>query len=132
DPPSRMGRVSRGGIITMGAQGLRVAVNVVSLVLLARILAPEAFGILAMAMVTAGLADLLRDFGLSSAAVQAPQLSRAQASNLFWLNLGLGAAATAAFAALAPVLAWTYRTPEVAAVVLALAPMFLINGASTQ
>ena len=43
-------------------------------------------------MVTAiiGVGELVRDFGLSSAAVQARTLSRGQKSNLFWINTSIG------------------------------------------
>lgn len=37
-----------------------------------------------------GVAEILRDFGLSAAAVQAKHVSREQRDNLFWINSGIG------------------------------------------
>src|SRR5690606_23038036 len=85
--PTPLGRqAARGGAVTMGGQLLRVAVQAVSLVVLARLLEPEAFGYLAMVMALVGVAETVRDAGLANAAIQARTLSDAERDNLFWLN----------------------------------------------
>lgn len=107
-------------------------VQLVGLVVLARLLPPETFGLVAMSSAIVGLGDVLRDFGLSSAAVQAKTLSRGQASNLFWLNAGMGLALSAIVLAVAPLLGWFYGDSRVTWITLAIAGTFLINGLQVQ
>ena len=51
-------------------------IQLLSVTVLARLLAPSDYGLLAMVVVIVGVGEIFRDFGLSSAAVQAPTLSR--------------------------------------------------------
>lgn len=132
-PPQNLGRTaSRGAATTMGAQGVRILVQVVGIVLLARLLAPGDYGVTAMVLAIVGVGEILRDFGLSSAAIQARTLSHGQRSNLFWINLGIGAVLSGLCAALAVPISALYGDPRLVAVALALAPTFLLNGFSTQ
>lgn len=123
---------SRGAAVTLGAQGIRLVLQIGSLVVLARLLTPAQFGLVAMVTAITGIAEILRDFGLSSAAIQAKNISHAERSNLFWVNVGIGTLAAAATAALsAPIGAW-YGEPEIPAIVLVLAPLMIVSGATTQ
>lgn len=132
-PPKNLGRTaSRGAATTMGAQGVRIVVQLAGIVLLARLLAPGDYGVTAMVLAIVGVGEILRDFGLSSAAIHARTLSHGQRSNLFWINLGIGAALTVACAALAVPISALYQDPRLVAVTIALAPTFVLNGFSTQ
>ncbi|MEJ7650100.1 MAG: lipopolysaccharide biosynthesis protein [Nakamurella sp.] len=123
---------SRGAAVTLAAQGVRLVLQVGSLVVLARLLTPAQFGLVAMVTAITGIAEILRDFGLSSAAIQAKNISHAERSNLFWVNVGIGTVAAAAAAALSgPIGAW-YGQPEIPAIVLVLAPLMIVSGATTQ
>ena len=128
-----LGRAAaRGTAVTLGAQGGRFALQIGSLVVLARLLDPEAFGLVAMATSVLGVAELVRDFGLSSAAVQARDLSDPERTNLFWVNVAIGT--TCALVALvgAPLVAALYGDPRVAGVVVALAGLLVVSGVTTQ
>ena len=46
-------------------------------------------GLIAMVTAIVGVADIMRDFGLSSAAIQAKFLNNAERTNLFWVNVGI-------------------------------------------
>lgn len=85
-------------------------------------------------MVTAiiGVGEIVRDFGLSSAAVQARTLSDGQRSNLFWINAGIGLALTAVVCLCSGLIAAFYDDPRLVAVTLALSSTFFINGLMTQ
>ena len=125
-------RAARGSGITVGVQGVRALLQVVSVVALARLLSPADFGLVAMVTAVIGIADLVRDFGLSSAAITARTLDRAQQSALFWVGTALGALCTVAAVAAAPLIAAGYGQPRLGTVVLALAGIFTLSGASTQ
>ena len=100
--------------------------------MLARLLTPEQFGLVAMVTAVIGIAEFIRDAGLSSAAIQSTTLSEDQRTNLFWANLALGAACAVVAAALTPVIVAAYGEPRLAPIVLALAGVFVISGANTQ
>ena len=74
----------RGGFINMGSQGFTVAIQLVSTVILARLLTPEDYGTLAMVTAVTAFAALFRDLGLSSAAIQKKVL-RLHNRVTFWL-----------------------------------------------
>ncbi|MFV0408093.1 MAG: lipopolysaccharide biosynthesis protein, partial [Propioniciclava sp.] len=133
DSPVPFGRLAgRGYVLSLGSQTYRILLQVASVTILSRLLTPEDFGLVAMVMVIIGLGEVLRDFGLSGAAIQAPDLTRAQRDNLFWLNTASGAAMMLATAAIAPVLAILYGQPALTGITLGLAPMFLLSGLATQ
>jgi len=122
----------RGAAVTLAGQGAKILIQIVSVMVLARLLAPEAYGLLVMVTVVIGVTDIFRDFGLSSAAIQAPTLSRSEQVNLFWVNTALGAILTAVAWLAAPLLAGLYDRSELIPLTQAMAFMFLINGIATQ
>jgi PST family polysaccharide transporter len=121
-----------GGFITVLFQGAAVAIQLLSTVILARILAPEDYGTLAMVTAVTAFAALFRDLGLSSAAIQKNDLTVEQQSNLFWINVSMGVFLTVVVAALAPVIARFYQRPELVNVTLALSLSFVITSISAQ
>ncbi len=125
-------RTARGAVVTLGAQFARILIQIVSVVVLARLLTPDDYGLLAMVVAIVGVGEILRDFGLSSAAVQAPTLSTAQRDNLFWINTGIGAALMAICLAGAPLIGSFYGDDRLVPIMRALAVTFLLNGMATQ
>ncbi len=85
---------SRGASVTILGQVIRVVVQLAGIMVLARLLTPTDYGLLAMVTAIIGVGELVRDFGLSSAAIQARTLSRGQKSNLFWINTSIGLSLT--------------------------------------
>lgn len=122
----------RGATITVVAQGLKIGIQVLSVVILARLIGPAAYGLVAMVTAVVGFADVFRDFGLSSAAIQAPSLSRDEQVNLFWVNTALGAVLALVAIVAAPLIAALYGHPELTTITMALAANFLFNGLATQ
>lgn len=80
----------RGVFWIGGGQLLRQAIQLIASVALARLLAPDDYGLLGMALVFVGLAQLFADFGLEAALIQTPSLSRTLLSACFWLSLAIG------------------------------------------
>ncbi len=135
-PPTDLSELKRksvrGGAFTLVSQGAMVLIQLVSAVVLARLLSPEDYGTIAMVMVVTAFAGLFRDLGLSSAAIQKANLTHAQQSNLFWINILLGLSLTALLAAASPLVAAFYGKPELVWLTLALSPIFLIGSISSQ
>jgi PST family polysaccharide transporter len=131
--PSRLARESvRGGALSFAAQGATALVGLASTAVLARLLSPDDYGLLAMVVAVTSFAALFRDLGLSSAAVQQRSLTGAQQSNLFWVNVAVGGALTLAVASAAPLVSRFYGRPELLWVTVALSTSFLIGGVATQ
>ena len=64
--------------------------QLVSMTVLARLLAPEAYGLMALAAIVTNLAYLFRDMGTAAAVIQAKDVSPLMASTVNWTNVGLG------------------------------------------
>ncbi|MBN1909745.1 MAG: lipopolysaccharide biosynthesis protein [Pirellulales bacterium] len=125
-------RSVQGGVVTVGAQAAKFFLQLGATVVLARLLVPESFGLVAMVTAVTGLMAVFKDAGLSMATVQRDKIDHQQLSTLFWINVALGAVLAASVASLAPALAWLYGRPELMPITLALASTFLLGGASAQ
>ncbi|MGI9822604.1 lipopolysaccharide biosynthesis protein [Agromyces sp. Marseille-Q5079] len=123
---------SRGALVTMSGQGVRLAIQLAGIVVLARLLTPADYGLIAMVTAIIGIGEIFRDFGLSSAAIQAKSVSREQKDNLFWLNSGIGLVLTLLACGLSGVIASIYGDDRLQMLTIALAATFLLNGVSTQ
>ena len=130
---ARLGqRAARGAVVTLAAQGARMLVQLASVVLLARLLAPHEYGLVAMVLAVVGVGEIFRDFGLSSAAIQTPVLTTPQRTSLFWINTAIGVALALLLVAAAPLIAAFYGEPQLVDIARALAPVFVANGLATQ
>ena len=114
------------------AQGASFLLRVVSLMVLARLLQPDDFGLVGMVTAITGVLSLFRDFGLSAATVQRVSITDAQASTLFWLNALVGAILTVVALASAPAIAAFYHQPHLVGVTFIVAAGFLFNGFGVQ
>ena len=126
------GRSVRGGAVTMAAQGVIFPLRIGSTVVLARLLTPQDFGLIAMVTVITGFVMMFKDMGLSMATVQRDEVNHAQISTLFWINVGLSLCVMVVIAALAPVIAWFYGEPRLTWITLALASAFVFSGFTVQ
>jgi O-antigen/teichoic acid export membrane protein len=107
--------VRSAGVSIAGSLAM-FAVQIGSVVILARLLTPTDFGIVTM-VTTFSL--LLRSFGLNGFTeliLQHENLSEPLVSNLFWINLGIGAFLSLVFAGSGPLLALFYHDSAVAPV----------------
>ncbi len=125
-------RTIRGGLARLCAQAANFLIRGGSLMILARLLGPKDFGLVGMVTAFTGVLNLLRDFGLSSAAVQRTTVTDEQISTLFWINMLVGAFLGTLTVAMAPVIAGFYHEPRLFAVTTILALGFIFNAAGVQ
>lgn len=107
-----------------GAQGIQLVVSIV----LARLLAPEYFGLLGMAMVVTRFLKTFKNLGINAAIIQRKEIGDALISTLFWVNLVVCVLVAGGVAALAPGVARMYGDPRVAPIVAVLAINFVLAG----
>jgi len=120
----------RGAGVTIFSGGATLAIQVVATVVLARLLAPADFGV--VAMVTT-FSFLLMNFGLNGlteAVVQREDITHDLASTLFWINVGCGILLTAAFAGAGSLLAWFYKDPHVTRVAVGISLTIFLTSTS--
>jgi PST family polysaccharide transporter len=127
-----VGRSVRGGAVTLASQGVKFVLQVGSTMVLARLLTPADFGLIAMVSAVTGFVALFRDLGLSMATLQRAEITHAQVSTLFWINVALSVLLSLVVACLAPVVAWAYGEPRLALITVALASTFVFGGLAAQ
>lgn len=109
------------------SQGARVLSQLVSMTVLARLLAPDAYGLMALAAVVTNLAYLFRDMGTGAALIQAAAVSPRMAATVHWSNVGLGMLIGVAIVASAPLMAHAFSEPQLANVLYLLALVFPVT-----
>jgi PST family polysaccharide transporter len=114
------------GISVIGREVSRTIFTIV----LARLVGPEAFGIVAQAVVYIGIVGLLLDQGFSSALIQRPKVEPDMPGVVVSVNLAVGGLLTVATLAVAPLWASFMSTPQLTLVLAVLAPSLLIRAAS--
>lgn len=128
-----IGKVAtRGAALTLSSQAGKIVIMMISTAVLARQLTHSDFGLVAMITSATSLLVTLRDGGLSTAAIQKPDLTNEQVSSLFWLNVGLGILFAAIVLALAPALAYFYGDPRLRLIAAVLSVNFVLGGLTSQ
>lgn len=126
------GRSVRGGMLTLASQATQFLLQSVSTVVLARLLVPADFGLVAMVTAITGLGQAFADLGLSEATIQRERINHKQVSTLFWINVAIGLTLMLITLGLAPVMAWFYREPRLRNITFLLSLTFLIGGLRVQ
>ena len=125
-------RSVRAGAAVLSGQIFVSLLHLVATMILARLLTPTDFGLVAMSLAMLSSATMLRDLGLTSATIQQKDLSLDSVNTLFWINAGMGGLLTAIIFFLAPAIVWLFNEPKLLAVTQALAVVSLIDGLAIQ
>ena len=121
-------KTARGGAVTLAAHALKSGIRIASMMILARLLTPEDFGIQGMVIVVTGFVSLIKDGGLGLATVQRETITHDQTSTLFWINGALGLILAAVLIGVAPILATFYGEPRLNGVAMVSSVAFILNG----
>lgn len=104
--------VTSGVAFTVLSQSGKIAINFFSSVILARILLPADFGLLAMISPVIGMALQVQSLGLTQAIVQRPTITSHQLDTLFWASIGLSAGLATLVIVAAPFLSAFFGEPR--------------------
>lgn len=121
-----------GGINTVGAQIVSFVLNIGSTVLLARLLLPEDYGIVAMVTSFTGFVLIFKDLGLAQAIIQKEHINQKEVSMVFWLNFSISIVLGLIVLGLGPLLVSFYKEPRLLSITFVYAAIALFGGASTQ
>ncbi len=122
----------RGGSNALGAQAVIFALNLARIVVLARLLTPEDYGLVGMVMVIVAFANKFKSAGLNLATIQKEKITHDQISGLFWINALLSLVLGLCIVGIAPLVARFYGRFELTAVTAVLAISFFAQGLTVQ
>lgn len=126
------GRAVRGTAAMATSEAAKFVIQLGSTAALARLLAPEHFGAVAIATLVIGVLGILAELGFGAASLQKRDLDADTASLAFWINVTLGFAA----AGIACLLAWigslVWAGTDNAWLIAGLSPILVLQAASAQ
>jgi O-antigen/teichoic acid export membrane protein len=122
----------RGGFAKLCGQAASFTLRLGFMMVMARLLDPEDFGLVAMVTIVTGIYDLFTSAGLSAATVQQTTVTGEQVSTLFWINILVGTVLALLCLATAPILVLFYNEPRLFWVTIAMAAGFLFNASGVQ
>ena len=111
------------------ARIVQVAAQFAATAALARLLAPTDFGVVSMAAVFLAMANALADFGVRSYVIHRPSLDQTEIETAKAVSLILGFGVFTAAALAAWPLAWFFREPRLAPVVVVQALVYIVTSA---
>jgi PST family polysaccharide transporter len=128
-----LGRASvRGGATLVAGRGMNVLVQFASTILLARLLSPHEFGLVAMVTALVLFAPILVDLGTTDASTQKARITHVEISTLFWLNITIGCTLTVLFAAGSGLIGAFYGEPALTGIALISSLTFIMTAVSIQ
>src|SRR5437870_6828238 len=122
--PGHARRALRGGAMSILARAVNAAIQIGSVLFLARLLSPEDYGLVGMVTAVTGFAPVLVDLGTRDAIVQRLRISAGEVSALFWITVTVGTACSLLFSASGTLLASFYGEPSLTAITLVSALRF--------
>jgi O-antigen/teichoic acid export membrane protein len=125
-------RSVRGGALTLTVQGLKFVLSTGVTIVVARLLTPQDYGLVGMVMVLVNLLTMFQYLGLPNATVKWRDLTHAQVTTLFWVNVGLSSAIALVILACAPLLARFYDQPNLIGIAAGYALVAFLTGLSIQ
>jgi len=108
---------------TFGKKGL----SFITSIFLARLLTPEEFGIVGMAMVFISLFQIFSDVGFTKGLIQSQQNTSVTYSSIFYINFGLGFILTVGVYFLAPFVGDFYENQQVSEILQYLSILFVLS-----
>jgi PST family polysaccharide transporter len=121
----------RGAGATIFAAGVSFAVQLGAMVVLARLLTPADFGVVAMVTTFSLLLEAFGMAGFTEAILQREDVTHGLASNLFWINIAGALLLAAGLAGAGGMLAHFYRDASVRSAAEAMAGVIVVNSLAT-
>jgi len=125
-------RSLRSGFQTAAASFSDLVLRLGSTAILARLISPADFGLIMMVAAVIGIADQLKELGLSAATVQKPAITCEEVTNLFWINVAVGLALALCLCAVSPLLSAYYRESRLTPLTCLLSLTFVFGGLTVQ
>jgi PST family polysaccharide transporter len=118
--------------VTFASQGFKFFATLATTTVLGRLLTPSDYGLIGMVVVVTGFVSMFKDMGLSAATMQRENITSAQVTMLFWVNVALSIVVALVTVALAPGVAWFYNQPALTTITMVYALGFIFGGLTVQ
>ena len=125
-------RAVRGAGATIFSRISVYGIQMLGTVVLARLLRPDNFGLVAMVTAFSLLLQNCGMRGFTEAIIQAKVVTHQKISTIFWIHLALSCALALLFIAAAPLLVWFYSEPRLKLIAIAVSFSFIFSALSTQ
>ncbi len=125
-------RSLHAGVVTVGARVLMILIQVTTVLVLARLLSPEDYGLVAMVTAFTAFAPLLVSLGTPDAVVQRTHVSKEDMTALFWISVAVGCTGAALMIIFGPLIARFYGEPRLTWIAAVSAVTFLASAVSCQ
>ncbi len=122
----------QGTVVTGAGTVIKAILQVLAIVVLARLLTPDDFGIMAMVFPIIALATIFQQAGLGVATLQRQTISDQEQSTIFWLNLLIGTLTGALVVAISPLVADFYGEPRAQLLTAAAGALMVLGALSSQ
>ncbi len=126
------GKTIRGGLSSFLGANISLLLRLGSMMLLARLLQPEHFGLIGMVTAITVFAERFKELGLDVATIQKRSITHDEVSALFWINAGIGTSLTAIVCALSPLIAWFYGDRRLILVTILISLGLFLGGITIQ
>src|ERR1044072_3711340 len=125
-------RALNGTMIAFSGQIIRIFIQFASVAILARLISPQDFGLVAMAATVASFVSMFSDMGLATATLQRKEITQSIVSALLFVNIAVGLALMAITIAIAPIAAWVFNDSRVTLLSICLAMAIPIAALGAQ
>lgn len=125
-------QIFSAGRWTTASALIRSGLQIFQVVILARLLSPADFGLMAVTASLLAVIAIFTDFGLSQAIIHYATISESALNSLFWLSLTASIILSILFAIISPWLANLFRMNDLAPVLIATSPIFLLSAIGQQ
>jgi PST family polysaccharide transporter len=120
------------GIAFVAARAFNMLVQIATTILVARLLSPRDYGLVAIVLALVAFAPTLIDLGTTDAVVQRKRITHADMSTLFWLKLSIAGVLALLLVGGSGFLASAYGEPALTGIALVSSLMFVIVALSAQ
>ncbi len=109
----------------------RQVIQIIASITMARLLFPDDFGLMGMAIVFQGIAQLLADFGIGAAIVQHQKVNDVTLDSAFWANMLVSVCLTGTMILSAPLIGHFYDNHQVVILIQVMSLSLLVAGLRT-
>jgi len=124
-------KVAIGAAWTFTNVGLRIVLTIASTAILARLLTPEDFGLIAMSALVTEFAALLGNIGIGGILIQRKALRRLDMDTAFWITMAIDTALCLLVFAASFIAGAIFQTPQAQTIIAVSSLSFIISGLST-
>jgi lipopolysaccharide exporter len=125
---SAMQQIARGSAWMIAARWSMRGIGLISTIILARLLEPTDFGVVAMAMVAVGFIRVFSEAGQDLAVIRHPNPTAEHFDTAWTMSVCAGFIVALVLVAIAPLAGWYYHEPRVVPVIRFIAIVPLVEG----